>query len=125
MATEVRVEGLRELRRELRQAGDDLSDLKDANAKVARLVADKAAALAPRRSGALAASVRGNRAAGKAQVAAGGARVPYAGPIHWGWPARGIEARPFVSDAAQQTEAQWLDIYTHDVQRVLDRVRGA
>lgn len=123
-APQVQIDGLGKLRRALREAGDDLADLKDANAAAAALVAGAAAARAPRRSGRLAGSIRGNRAAGRASILAGGAAVPYAGPIHWGWPARGIEAQPFATEAAAATEAAWLSIYEHDLQRVLDTVNG-
>lgn len=120
----VRVDGLGKLRRELRRMGDDLADLKAANAAAAATVAAAAASRAPRRSGRLAASVRGNRAAGRATVAAGGAAVPYAGPIHYGWPARGIPGRPFVTDAAQATEPTWLPAYEAAIAGVVDTVGG-
>lgn len=116
--------GVRQLRATLARAGADLSDLKAANAAAASTVAAAATARAPRRSGALASTVRGNRAVGKAVVMAGRASVAYAGPIHWGWPARDITAQPFVSDAAVATEAVWTAAYATDVQRALDRVRG-
>jgi hypothetical protein len=118
------VAGLPKLRRAMRKLGADVEDLKTANALVADLVAAAAAVRAPRRSGALAASVRGNRAVSRATVAAGGARVPYAGPIHWGWPARHITGQPFISDAAQATEQTWLPIYARDVQAAVDKVGG-
>ena len=118
------VDGLGRLRRDLRKLGDDLADLKDANAAVAGLVAAAAAARAPHRSGRLAASVRGNRAAGKATVAAGGARLRYAGPIHYGWPAHHIEPHPFVTDAAQATEGTWLPLYEQAIDHQVDRIRG-
>jgi hypothetical protein len=118
----VRAEGLRRLRADLKQLGDDLGDLKDANARAAQLVATAAAARAPRRTGRLAGSVRGNRAAGRATVVAGRASVPYAGPIHYGWPAHGIEPHPFVIDAAQATEAEWLGLYLEDIDQQLDKL---
>lgn len=121
----VRIEGLSQLKRQLKTMTGDVSDLKAANSAVAAFVASAAASRAPRRSGALAGSVRGNRAVGRAQVRGGGARVPYAGPIHWGWPSRGIEAQPFISTAAQQTESTWLPIYQADITRAVDKVRGA
>lgn len=125
MAARVDVEGLPQLRRSLRQLVGDANDLKAANAAAAALVAAAAAARAPRRSGKLAASVRGNKAVGRATVLAGGARLPYAGPIHYGWPARGIEGRPFVTDAAQATEPLWLPAYERALQDAVDKVRGA
>lgn len=118
----VTVEGLPQLRRQLRQFQGNADDLKEANAAVAAFVANEAARRAPVRSGRLAASVRGNRAVGRAQVRAGGARVPYAGPIHYGWPARGIEPRPFVPDAAQATEGAWLPLYEAALQRAVDSI---
>lgn len=121
----VRVEGLSALRRQLKTMVGDVSDLKAANAAVAAYVAAEAAARAPRRTGRLAGSVRGNRAVGRAQVRGGGARVPYAGPIHWGWPARGIEAQPFISTAAQDTESTWLPLYEQQIALAVDKVRGA
>lgn len=120
----VRVDGLRDLRRELRRAGRDMTDLKDANAAAAALVAGAARAGAPHRTGSLAGSGRGNRAAGKATVSFGGARLPYAGPIHYGWPAHHITANPFVIDAALATEPQWLPLYEHDLAGIADSIAG-
>lgn len=124
MTAHVRVDGLGRLRSALRGMGDDLADLKAAHAAAAGIVAAAAAARAPRRSGRLAGSVRGNRAVSRAQVRGGGARVPYAGPIHWGWPARGIAGRPFISEAAQATEPVWLPAYEAAVSRAVDKVAG-
>jgi hypothetical protein len=120
----VEVRGGRELRRTLKAAGDDLSDLKDANQRVGNVVVARATSLAPRRSGALAGAMRATRAATSVTVKAGGARVPYAGPIHWGWPARGITAQPFLSDAATGTESTWVPIYESELDRIIERVKG-
>jgi hypothetical protein len=95
----VRVEGLRELVRDLEKVGVEVADLKGAFADIAAKGATLAASLAPHRSGALAASVRGNRAKAKAVVAAGSARVKYAGAINYGWRARNIEASGFMQRA--------------------------
>ena len=121
----VRVVGAQQLRRTLRAAGRDLTDLKEANARAAAFVAAASRTTAPRRSGRLAASVRGNRAAGRARVSAGGASVPYAGPIHWGWPSHNIAPQPWISEQAEQTQPVWLGMYQDDVQRALDQVKGA
>lgn len=120
----VTVDGLPQLRRQLRQLVGDASDLKEANAAAASIVANAAASRAPRRTGRLAASVRGNRAVSRATVSAGGAAVPYAGPIHWGWPAHHIAPQPFVVDAAQVTEPVWLAAYERDLAKAVDRVGG-
>jgi hypothetical protein len=117
-----RVEGARELRRALKQAGEDLEDLKDANQAAAKIVLAEADRGVPRKSGALARSGRTNRAAGKANVLYGNARVPYAPPIHWGWAAHGIEPNPWVSRAALASQPEWLGEYSKAVQRVLDKI---
>jgi hypothetical protein len=123
-AAQLQVEGLRRLRRDLRAFGESTEDLKSANAAVASLVARAAAPRAPRATGRLAGSGRGNRAVGRATVSFGGATVPYAGPIHWGWPARGIPEHAFIPEAAQATEAQWVALYTADVERALQPLYG-
>jgi hypothetical protein len=120
----VKVDGLKPLRRNLRRLGNDLSDLKDANQQAASIVASAGAGRAPKRSGNLAGSVRGNRAVGRAIVRAGGAAVPYAGPVHWGWPAHGIEAQPFIADAAVETQPVWLPAYEASIQKAVDKVGG-
>lgn len=58
-------------------------------------------------------------------MSAGGVRVPYAGPIHWGWPSHNIEPQPWVSAAAEDTQSVWLGMYEKDVQQALNRVKGA
>lgn len=120
----VKIDGLPRLRSALRRAGVEVADLKAANAAAAAYVASAAAPRAPRRTGRLAASVRGNRAVGKATVSAGGAATPYAGPIHWGWPARGIEPQPFIAEAAQATESTWVALYQADIERLVDSIGG-
>lgn len=120
----VRVDGARELRRTLKAAGDDLEDLRKVNATIARYVSLRAAAMAPRRSGRLAGSVRGSNAKTSATVRVGGASVPYAGPIHWGWPRRHISAQPFAVDAAHTTEPTWTAYYLREVERIIGTVHG-
>lgn len=91
-----RVEGLNRLIRQLEQAGGDVEDLKDTMAGIAAKGARLASSFAPKLTGRLAASVRGNRAKSKAVVSAGGGRVPYGAVINYGWAARNIEAAHFM-----------------------------
>jgi hypothetical protein len=119
------VHGAKELRRTMKQAGDDLKDLKDVNRRVGELVASAARTRAPVRSGALAASIRPAAAAAKVTIRAGSKKVPYAGPIHWGWSAHGITANPFLSDAATRTEETWVEYYFEELQAIVNKVEGA
>lgn len=122
--TTLRVAGVDELVRTLRRAGRDLEDLGDAHRKAADIVADAAAARAPRRTGRLAGSIRATRQPRRARIEAGRPAIPYAGPIHWGWPAHHITAQPFLVEGADDTEARWLDEYETAVQAACDEVRG-
>lgn len=122
--TAVRVEGLGQLVRTLRAAGHDLDDLKAANQAASRVVLDASQSRVPRRTGALAATGRVNKAARKANVVYGRAAVPYAGPLEWGWPSRHITARHFVTGAAHDTQPQWLALYEAEIQKVVDSVKG-
>lgn len=120
----IRVEGAAQLRRTLKAAGDDLSDLKAAHAQVGTFVTEAAAPRAPRRSGALAGSGRPGSTKTAALIRYGGARVRYARPIHWGWPRRNIEANPWAYQTAIDTRPQWTQLYTAAVDRVLARIKG-
>lgn len=120
----IQVLGAKELRATLKRAGDDLADLKGAHGAAAQVVTGSARAGAPKRSGRLAANVRGSGAATSATIRAGGASVPYAGPIHFGWPGHNIEPQPFITEAAQRTEPVWVGLYTAAVDKILGRVHG-
>lgn len=115
---QIRVTGARELTRAMRAAGVELDDLKDANIAVGSIVL--AAAQPPRRTGALAASGRVARARARARVTYS---KPYAAPIHWGWPARHITANPWLSRAAQSTEATWLSTYLAALERIVANIQ--
>lgn len=119
MATSgIAVSGLREFTRNLERAGVDVEELKDVMGRVASEAADTMQPFVPSRSGKLRASVRGNRAKGKAVVTIGTARVPYAAAIQYGWPARNIKPARFVERtdavmedrAVQLLEEGWGDI---------------
>jgi len=122
MTAEVRLIGYGELLREMRKAGADMGDLKTANATAAAIVALYAQQEAPKRSGRLAATGRGNRSAGKAVVTFGRKSVPYAGPIHFGWGKRNIRANKWIYRAVDKTESIWLPLYERDLQKILNRI---
>tara|TARA_R100001443_G_scaffold112444_1_gene125998 strand:+ start:183 stop:557 length:375 start_codon:yes stop_codon:yes gene_type:complete len=118
MAKSIKATGVKELRRELRRMGDDLEDLKALNLDVATLVSDRAKDIVPRRTGKLADTIRpaGTKTAGR--VRAGFKRVPYAGVIHFGHPARGIQPQPFLYDALDQRRGEVFDAYFKGVKKI-------
>jgi len=110
---QVSVDGARELRKALKTVGDEAkAGLKDVNLEVAEIVARAAVTKVPSRSGALRETVRAAGAQTRASVKAGFKKVPYAGVIHFGWPARGILPRPFLYDALDARRDEVMEAYT-------------
>jgi phage gpG-like protein len=116
----VEVRGVAQLRRALRRAGDDLTDLKATHREVAMTVAR--ATRPPVVSGRLFASVRAYASKTYARV---GSQLRYAAPIHYGWPARNIAPNEFLVDAVHSTEPRWLNIYLGELDAICDRVERA
>jgi hypothetical protein len=83
----VRIEGAAELSRSFRAAGGTVKELSGAYRTIARQLVPPAQREAPKGpTGRLAASTRGLGQRTRAILTAGSARVPYAGPIHFGNP---------------------------------------
>jgi phage gpG-like protein len=95
----LKVDGLRQLTRDLEAAGVQVADLRAAFGGIAKEAATLAAGFAPRRSGRLAASIRASSAKNYATVSAGNSRVPYAGAINYGWRRRNITGASFMQRA--------------------------
>lgn len=120
----IRLEGQRQLRKTLREAGDDLEDLKAAHKAAAEVAAGGSRPLAPVRSGLLAGTIRAGGTKTSAVIRAGKKAVPYAGPTHWGWAARGIEPHPFLATGAKNTEPQWVELFYQAMNKALKKVKG-
>lgn len=97
----VTVKGLADLRRDLRRLGrtDLLKAVRVGLKGSAEIVVKEArgASYTPRRTGRLAASIRAGTSGNRAVIRS---PLPYANPIHWGWPKRGIAPQPFLPRAA-------------------------
>lgn len=95
----VTVTGMKEVRKGLREIEDAAAkkgmqaELKSAYRAAARVVEVAAKGEAPQRSGRLAGSIKARGTTTGASVVAGGSRLPYAAPVHWGWPSRPNRAR--------------------------------
>lgn len=120
----VRIDGLRTLQRQLKAAGLDLQDLKDAHTRVVDVVLADAERLVPRRTGRLAATIRGSATPSYSIVRAGRAAVPYAAPIHWGWRAHNIQQQPYLLDAIEKNRDEVTGIMLHKLQQVIDTIEG-
>lgn len=119
----LQLKGAKELARGLKQAGADLKDLRQINKEAAQIVVPEAKSLAPKgKTGKLAASVRAGATQKAGVVRVGSKRVPYAGPINYGWPKHNIKPTMFANKAAKNTEPQWTQLYQDAVQKIIDRI---
>lgn len=115
----IQVTGLRETTRNLQQAGVALNDMKDAFKRIGDIVSTRSKVLVPRQSGKLASSIRPSRAKNQAKVSAGGVRVKYAGPVHYGWAARKIRPHPFLTTALDQTKPQVISAAEAEIEELV------
>ena len=100
----IKVTGLSKVQRDLRKLSTDALDLNkteflETNKQVAEIIINESKRYIPVISGALAAAVRNASTKKSAKVRAGSVAVPYAGPIHFGYPKRAIKPNPFFYDA--------------------------
>jgi hypothetical protein len=124
----VRVEGLNRFVRTMRQAGADMTDLKETNKAVADFVLPYALALTPIDDidgGDLLATGRSSGTPREAIIRFGNKSVPYAGVTHYGYPSSGAKhqaANPWLAEAAKLTEPQWVEMYWAAVERTINSV---
>lgn len=121
------LEGLRELQRQLKAVEDKETAraVRGVNKNLAQQVVDLAQP--PVQTGALAASLKAQGGLRDAVAKAGGTSlVPYAAPVHWGWPARGIRRNAFLYRAlarARQNDG-FEDAYLDALDKVLSAALG-
>ena len=119
---------MRELRKNLSMLDDDFEDLKELHLDLAEMVADRAASLAPVRTGRLRETIRASGTKTAGRVRAGFKRVPYAGPVHLGgatrpdaakgWRGGPIHPNPFLYDALDQRRNQVFNAYFQGVKKI-------
>lgn len=117
---------MRALRRRLKTIEGGLAELKEEHRWVAGYVQGRAAPGTPRRTGALASTGRSSGTNTSSIVRYGSARrVPYAAPIHYGWPARHISPSEWVINAAQRSEPVWLGHFNQAIEQLVERTPGS
>lgn len=120
--TRVEVVGLSTLRATLKVAAHRIEDLNEPSRRTATFLAARGRADAPRRTGRLAASVRGVTEGNTAQTESA---LVYAGRTHNGWAAVHQQAQPWLAEGRDKTQNVWLDNYEARIDTVLAGVRGA
>lgn len=118
----IQIEGLKETQRALREMSDDLRDeMKPTHKAAAEVIVEGSKRYVPVRSGRLASSIRAVATRTSGRVRAGSAAVPYAGPIHFGWPARRIKPQPFIYDAMDARRQEVYDLYAQRIYGLIDK----
>jgi len=125
MASGVQVIGADRLAATMGAAGRALADMTEVNRRTAVRMADTSRARAPRRTGRLAASTRPIADRRQAMVTAGGPGVPYAGVIHFGWPAHHIRAQPWLYRTLQTSQPAAAAAVDARVGQIMNTIHGA
>lgn len=123
----IKVEGLKETIKDLQALGVEKQKFVDINLEAAEILMSAARPLIPVRTGKLAGSMRASKTVQYAQVSLGRAKIPYAGPIHYGWfydrnnfIKKNIQPNPFLSKALRQNYDEIIKRYNESVQKVLN-----
>lgn len=139
METGISVQNLGLTIKAMKQLGADQKSLQEPGYLAAEVLIRESRSLVPVKTGALSASMRPRRIQRGGSVQAGGRRVPYANPIHWGWLVvstahrgtlkpgtyRGIKPQPFFSEALGYRKQEILDTYEKAMRNLIDNLPGA
>lgn len=123
---EIQVKGVKELIRDLKRAGDEEAkeELKAAHKEGADAVASTARGIAPKVSGTLAGNIRASSTLRSGRVAVGKKKIPYAGPVHFGWKRRNIRPNPFLYEALDGRRHEVLKTFEEAVVNIAESVKG-
>ena len=115
----ISIQGLKEVTDSLDKLARDLKSNIELNKELSTTLSQKASAMAPKLTGALASSVVGNPSAEKAQILAGSAAVPYAGVQEYGWPERNIRPQPYLNPAVKDNIGYIIEKYNDSIQAAI------
>lgn len=115
----VKVEGVRELQKALRDLSSDAADLKPAHLAVSSMLVPGIGIRSPRRSGDLAAGWLPGATKGRARITS---KVAYAGVIEYGHPKRGIAAARMVRDTVDASGPEILATYEDELEKLAQRI---
>lgn len=125
-AEAIKITGLSKVQRDLRKLSTDALDLNkseflETNKQVAEIIINESKKYVPIVSGALAAAVKNASTKKSAKVRAGNVAVPYAGPIHFGYPKRAIKPNPFFYEAIDSRRNEVAQRYTSLVESLIKK----
>ena len=123
MIDTIEIQGARETAVKMKLLSDEAgAAVKATNREAAELVAVNAKQRAPRRSGKLAGSIRAGATLYSGTVKAGGGKIVYAAPIHWGWPAHNISPNPFLYEALDSRTPEVIGKYKRAIELIAKEV---
>jgi hypothetical protein len=111
----VKVEGVREVQKALKDLGAASADLKSAHLAVSSLLLPGVAQRTPRRTGELAASWQAGATKTRARMTS---PLRRAGPIEYGWPKHGIEPARMVRDTVDASHREILETYSSELEKL-------
>lgn len=115
------VEGEEKVKAALAKIEKDIVDRSELNKDLSDELSRKASAMAPRLTGALASSVKGNPSNEKAQILAGSQSVPYAGVQEYGWPQKNIQAQPYLRPAVFDNIGYIVEKYNKYIESIVKK----
>lgn len=116
---QVTVKGIGRLNRALNKAGADAGNMRQLMHSIGMIAVRAAQARVPVLTGALRGNIRAGKGKTKAVVRAGGARVPYAGVIHYGTPDGAYQPTNFLLTAIQTKRGEILTRFNEGVSDIL------
>lgn len=116
----IEITGLKEAQKALRSLSKESRDnMKQTHRQAGQIIVDAAAPLVPRQSGALLASIKSAPVQRQGRVRIGSAAVLYAGPIHFGYPARNIQPNPFIYEVLDGKRGEVLRLYLERINQLI------
>ena len=118
--TTLKLTGLKEVRKTLKKYGDETKTaFKPANLAAAKVVIEAANYTIPVRTGTLKSTMRPIATNKSGKVRVGNAKVEYAGPIHFGWPARNIKPNPFIYEVLDGRRQEVYALYSQRISELI------
>jgi hypothetical protein len=117
----ISVEGEAQVKSALAKVEKDIVDRLPLNKDLSDELSRQASARAPRLTGELASTVKGNPSADKAQILAGGGGVVYAGVQEYGWPEKNIKEQPYLRPAVYENLGYIEEKYNDYIKSIIKR----
>ena len=125
MAEAIKVVGLAEVQRALKQMEVPGKEISQAGFDAAKLVADYAKArTVPVKTGATRNAIRPAKLQRGAVIRVKGTQIPYANPIHFGWFKRHILPNPYLYKALDVRIDEVYSAYFKQLSKLIDQVAG-